>query len=121
MVTPEAISNENNTNAKIDRIEKRMTVHQIDRISEYVHYLQENPVEVKTLFKDLLITVTNFFRDPKAFKALEEKVIVPLLTAKPHPDNIRVWVPGCATGEEAYSVAMLFMENMTKMKKHFNL
>jgi two-component system CheB/CheR fusion protein len=103
------------------RIERRMTVHQIDRISEYVHYLQENPVEVKTLFKDFLITVTNFFRDPKAFKALEEKVIVPLLTAKPHQDNIRVWVPGCSTGEEAYSVAMLFMENMTKMKKHFNI
>jgi two-component system CheB/CheR fusion protein len=103
------------------RIERRMAVHQIDQISDYVHYLRENPVEIKTLFKDFLITVTNFFRDPKAFKAFEEKVIFPLLTTKPPQDNIRVWVPGCATGEEAYSVAILFAEAMQEMKKHFNI
>ncbi len=103
------------------RIERRMAVHQINKISEYVAFLQKNPAEIKTLFKDLLITVTNFFRDTKAFKALFEKVILPLAKAKPNEATIRVWVPGCATGEEAYSIAILFAEAMKLQKKHFTL
>jgi two-component system CheB/CheR fusion protein len=103
------------------RIERRMAVHQIDKISEYVQYLQNNTIEVKTLFKDLLITVTNFFRDAKAFKTLREKVVTTILESRPRDANIRVWVPGCATGEEAYSVAMLFYEVMQGLKKHFNI
>jgi two-component system CheB/CheR fusion protein len=100
------------------RIERRMAVHQIDKISEYVVYLQKNPTEIKTLFKDLLITVTNFFRDTKAFKALNEKVILPITKNRPAESPVRVWVPGCATGEEAYSIAILFSEAMKNLKKH---
>ena len=85
-----------------------MAVHQIEDIADYILYLQKNPGEVKTLFKDLLITVTNFFRDPKAFEALANKVILPMVNERPSGANIRVWVPGCATGEEAYSIAILF-------------
>jgi two-component system CheB/CheR fusion protein len=101
------------------RIERRMAVHQIDQISEYVAYLQKNPGEIKTLFKDLLITVTNFFRDTKAFKALNEKVVLPIVKAKPVESAVRIWVSGCATGEEAYSVAILFAETMKLLNKHF--
>jgi two-component system CheB/CheR fusion protein len=103
------------------RIERRMAVHQIDNISEYVGYLQKNPHEIKALFKDLLITVTNFFRDTKAFKALNDKVILPMAKARPDEAAIRVWIPGCATGEEAYSIAILFAEAAKAMKKHFNV
>ncbi len=103
------------------RIERRMAVHQLEHISEYVRYLQKNVAETKTLFRDLLITVTNFFRDPKAFKILNEKVILPMAKDKSNDANIRVWIPGCATGEEAYSVAILFSEAMKKLKKHFNV
>jgi two-component system CheB/CheR fusion protein len=103
------------------RIERRMAVHQIDKISDYVQYLQKNTIEIKTLFKDLLITVTNFFRDPKAFKVLREKAITTILESRHRDANIRVWIPGCATGEEAYSVAMLFYEVMQGLKKHFNI
>lgn len=103
------------------RIEKRMALHQFDQISDYVHYLRENPAEIKTLLKDILITVTAFFRDPAASKALKEKVVLPLLKAKPPHDNIRVWVAGCATGEEVYSIAILFAEAMQTVKKHFNI
>ena len=103
------------------RIERRMAVHQLGKISDYVHYLQDNPIEIKTLFKDLLITVTNFFRDAKAFDALDKKVVTAILETRPRDTNIRVWVPGCATGEEAYSVAMLFDEVMQTLKKHFNV
>jgi two-component system CheB/CheR fusion protein len=101
------------------RIERRMAVHQIGKISEYVTYLQKNPLEIKTLFKDLLITVTNFFRDTRAFKSLNERVILPMVKTRPNESNIRVWVPGCATGEEAYSIAILFSEAMKNLKKHF--
>jgi two-component system CheB/CheR fusion protein len=101
------------------RIERRMAVHQLNKISEYVAYLQKNPSEIKTFFKDLLITVTNFFRDTKAFKALNDRVILPMVKNKPAETAIRVWVPGCATGEEAYSVAILFSEAMNLLNKHF--
>jgi two-component system CheB/CheR fusion protein len=103
------------------RIERRMAVHQIGKISEYVNYLKKNPGEIKTLFKDLLITVTNFFRDPKAFKSLNEKVILPMVKWKPNEASIRIWVPGCATGEEAYSLAILFSEAMKIYNKHCTL
>jgi len=100
------------------RIERRMAVHQINKISEYVTYLQKSSSEIKMLFKDLLITVTNFFRDTKAFKSLNESVIVPLVNSRANESVIRVWVPGCATGEEAYSIAILFSEAVKHLKKH---
>ena len=103
------------------RIERRMAVHQIDRISNYVKYLQATPAEVDILFKDMLIGVTNFFRDPDAFKVLEEKVLPALLKGRKPDSTLRIWTVGCSTGEEAYSIAILFSEAMEMLKQHFNL
>ncbi|MBT3880629.1 MAG: PAS domain-containing protein [Candidatus Scalindua sp.] len=102
------------------RIERRMAVHQIDKISQYLDYVRENHAEVGTLYKDLLIGVTNFFRDPDAFGILEKEVIPEILKAKKN-QNLRVWVPGCATGEEAYSIAMILSELTEKSQKNFNI
>jgi two-component system CheB/CheR fusion protein len=99
------------------RIERRMAIHKIVEISNYVRYLQEDPIEVHSLFKDLLIKVTNFFRDGEAFDALRKEAIRPLLEKKPPSAPVRVWVPGCASGEEAYSIAMLFAEVMDELKQ----
>jgi two-component system CheB/CheR fusion protein len=103
------------------RIERRMAVNQVEKVHDYVQYLQKNPSEVDALFRDLLIGVTNFFRDPEAFKALQEEAIVRLLSNKPAGASIRVWVPGCSTGEEAYSVAILLQERMDALKTSFKL
>ncbi|MCR4290033.1 MAG: PAS domain-containing protein [Candidatus Scalindua sp.] len=102
------------------RIERRMAVHQIDKISHYLDYVRQNPSEVTTLFKDLLIGVTNFFRDPDAFDILEKEIISEIVKTK-KGDNIRVWVPGCATGEEAYSIAIIFAEMIEKSQKRLNV
>ncbi len=98
------------------RIERRMMLYQLERLADYVRYLQENPAEVQTLFKELLIGVSNFFRDPDAFTALKEKVI-PALFKSRSMEPIRVWVPGCATGEEAYSIAILIREQVELLKQ----
>ncbi len=103
------------------RIERRMAVHQIAEVGDYVSYLQKNPTEVTALFRDLLIGVTGFFRDAEAFKALEEEGIVRLLSNKPAGDSVRMWVPGCSTGEEAYSIAILLQERMEALKTSFKL
>ena len=103
------------------RVERRMAVHQIAEVGDYVLYLQKNPTEVTALFRDLLIGVTGFFRDPEAFKALEEEAIVRLLANKHAGDSVRVWVPGCSTGEEAYSIAILLQERMEALKISFKL
>lgn len=103
------------------RIERRMAVHQIESIAEYVMYLQQNPAEVEALFRDLLIGVTRFFRDPAAFKALEEQVIPKLFAGKPADAVIRVWAPGCSTGEEAYSIAMLLQERLESLKQSYKV
>ena len=101
------------------RIERRMAVHQVETMDGYVKLLQQSPTEVEALFRDLLIGVTNFFRDPEVFKALEEQVI-PKLFANKQPDAvIRIWVPGCSTGEEAYSIAILLAERQEAMKRNF--
>jgi two-component system CheB/CheR fusion protein len=92
------------------RVRRRMALHHIDRVADYIEYLDRSPGEVGTLFEDFLIGVTKFFRDTGPFEALEEKVIAPLVKSKRHDQAIRVWVPGCASGEEAYSVAMLISE-----------
>ncbi len=96
------------------RIERRMAVHQIDKIEDYVRYLEQFPDEVTAIFKDMLITVTNFFRDPDAFEVLNKKVITKLVENRDSNGLLRVWIPGCGTGEEAYSIAMLLMEAMEK-------
>jgi len=92
------------------RIERRMGIHQLDNIAAYVRFLQENPQETELLFKELLIGVTNFFRDPETWAALREKVIPSLLAARPLGGTIRAWVAGCSTGEEAYSLGIVFRE-----------
>jgi two-component system CheB/CheR fusion protein len=103
------------------RIERRMTVHQIEDPAAYVHYLQENPPEIDRLFAELLISVTSFFRDPQAFDVLAEKALPELLASRAQGHEFRVWVPGCASGEEAYSIAILFHECMQKLKGRFNV
>ena len=103
------------------RVERRMAVHRIERLDAYVRYLQQNPLEVEALFRDLLIGVTSFFRDTDAFKALEEQVIPRLFASKSADAVIRVWAPGCSTGEEAYSIAILLQERMDVLKKSFKL
>lgn len=101
------------------RIERRLAVQNIETMEEYVKFLQHTPAEVKALFNDLLIGVTNFFRDPEAFKALEEQVIPKLFSGKSASATIRVWSPGCSTGEEAYSIAILLLERMETLKQTF--
>ncbi|NCC29465.1 MAG: chemotaxis protein CheR, partial [Gammaproteobacteria bacterium] len=92
------------------RIKRRMAVHRINRLAEYLRYLQSEPEEIARLFDDLLISVTGFFREPEAFDALREKVF-PVLFAEPDAERpVRVWVPGCATGEEAYSIAIAMID-----------
>ena len=103
------------------RIERRLAVHQIPTMDGYVKYLQETPAEVEALFRDLLIGVTNFFRDPEAFKEIEQQVIPKLLAGKPASAVIRIWVSGCSTGEEAYSLAILLAERQEAMKQSFKV
>ncbi len=93
------------------RIERRMTVHQIEEIGAYVAFLRSSPSEVMTLFRELLIGVTSFFRDPEAFERLTQSCL-PELFARDGHGEIRFWVAGCSTGEEAYSLAMLAREYM---------
>ncbi|MEI6669906.1 MAG: chemotaxis protein CheB [Acidobacteriota bacterium] len=101
------------------RVDRRMAVLQIDSIDGYVKYLQQTPTEVEALFRDLLIGVTNFFRDPESFRALEEQVIGDLCNGTGPNGVVRVWVPGCSTAEEAYSVAILIAERQEALKRHF--
>ncbi|MBU0680672.1 MAG: PAS domain-containing protein [Proteobacteria bacterium] len=103
------------------RIERRMHVHQIDNIMDYVRYLQTSDREISTLFKELLIGVTNFFRDPEAFEILKNIYLPELLKNKPDDYVLRVWVPGCSSGEEAYSVAIILQECMADLGRHFNV
>lgn len=91
------------------RIDRRMAVHQIKDMSRYVHYLRENPQEVELLFKELLIGVTHFFRDPIRWEMLKQ-LLPDLIAAYPGGKEFRAWVPACSTGEEAYSLAITFQE-----------
>jgi two-component system CheB/CheR fusion protein len=108
-------------NTILRRIERRMHVHQIDTIMGYVTYLQKSEVELDVLFKELLIGVTNFFRDANAFEALREKFLPQLLGDKPDGYTLRVWVAGCSSGEEAYSIAILLQEVMEDLGRRINV
>lgn len=103
------------------RVERRMALHKITDIRNYIRYLKGTPDEVNALFKDLVIEVTSFFRDPEAFEVLGKKSIPAIVERKKPDSDVRVWVPGCATGEEAFSVAMLFQEAMDRLNKHLNV
>ena len=98
-----------------------MAVHQIDKVDDYVRYLQQTKEEVEALFRDLLIGVTSFFRDPDAFKELEEQVIPKLFEGKPSGSLVRVWSLGCSTGEEAYSLAILLQEHLDLLKRNYKV
>ncbi|MGA1841016.1 MAG: chemotaxis protein CheB [bacterium] len=99
------------------RIERRINIHQIDRISDYVRYLQQNPNEIDILFKDLLIGVTSFFRDPDAFEVIGKDALPKLFAKKSDGDKLRVWVAGCSSGEEVYSVAIVIRECLDTLKR----
>jgi two-component system CheB/CheR fusion protein len=103
------------------RIERRMLQNDIKDTDTYIRFLKEKPDEVHTLFKELLINVTSFFRDPEAFATLEETILPQLCKDKSEGAMFRVWVAGCATGEEAYSIAMLLRELMDRLQKEFKI
>jgi two-component system CheB/CheR fusion protein len=101
------------------RIERRMSMHNIEDNEVYARYLKEHPAEVHLLFKELLINVTNFFRDAEAFAVLKQDILPKLFADKPEDYVFRVWVAGCATGEEAYSIAILLRELMDETHQEF--
>jgi two-component system CheB/CheR fusion protein len=103
------------------RVERRMAAHGIEAVATYAHYLQEHVEEVQLLFRELLINVTSFFRDPEAFDAMKRDILPRLFADKPEKYVFRVWVPGCATGEEAYSIAILFREYMEDIKQEYKV
>ncbi len=104
------------------RLHRRMDIQQCETVSDYVQRLRESPDEVTLLFRDLLINVTSFFRDSGAFEALKEQVVPRLFEGKAGPDSVRIWAPGCSTGEEAYSVGMLLLEYVeTLPRPHPNI
>jgi two-component system CheB/CheR fusion protein len=111
------------TNTLYRRIERRMGIHQIAKMADYIRYLQENSQELDLLFKELLIGVTNFFRDPAAWEQLGKQAIPALLASRSPGQALRAWVPACSTGEEAYSLAMVFKEALEegKPKENFAL
>ncbi|NNN06533.1 MAG: PAS domain-containing protein [Elusimicrobia bacterium] len=94
------------------RISRRMALCKIDQVEKYVEHLKSTPDELQALSRDLLIKVTGFFRDPNTFEALKRIVIPSILKTHPADKPIRIWVPGCASGEEAYSIAICFLECM---------
>ena len=98
------------------RIERRMAVNRITHLAAYIRYLQEHPQELDLLFKELLIGVTNFFRDPAAFEALKEKALPQLFKNCVKQGSLRAWAPGCSTGEEVYSLAMVLREGLEQLK-----
>ncbi|OGB04105.1 MAG: chemotaxis protein CheB [Burkholderiales bacterium RIFCSPHIGHO2_12_FULL_61_11] len=98
------------------RIERRMGLHQIDTIANYVRYLRENPQELDLLFRELLIGVTSFFRDPAVWDYMRDKAIPELLEKYPAGRELRAWVPACSTGEEAYTLAIVFREALENVK-----
>lgn len=103
------------------RIERRLEVHQMGNMPDYIKFLVENPAETEILFKELLIGVTNFFRDPELWEKLKEEVFPELIKRLPDGYTIRAWIPGCSTGEEAYSLAITFREALAKSENLRNL
>src|SRR5215467_6027215 len=92
------------------RIQRRMVVHKFDKLDEYVRHVQLNPNEIKALYQDMLINVTSFFRNPKVFETVKAEVFPTILKNRSAEVPIRIWTPGCASGEETYSVAIALLE-----------
>lgn len=102
------------------RLGRRMAVHKLGNLGDYLRYLEQSPQEVDELFQDILISVTSFFRDPDAFAALE-KALTALLARKKYGDELRIWIPGCASGEEAYTIAILLDRLLGKRLADYNV
>ncbi len=107
-------------NTVFRRIERRINAHQIADFTHYVRFLQQTPAEVTALFKELLIGVTKFFRDREAFEQLQARLL-PLLRQKPAGSTVRVWAPGCSTGEETYSLAIVLLEALDGLDRDQHL
>jgi two-component system, chemotaxis family, CheB/CheR fusion protein len=103
------------------RIERRMGVHKIDKIASYITFLQKNPKEVEILFKELLIGVTNFFRDPAVWEKMCNVISQEIFDNLPASASLRAWAAGCSTGEEAYTLAIIFKEALEKTTTHKNV
>jgi two-component system CheB/CheR fusion protein len=101
------------------RLARRLAVHHLNGLGEYLEYLHKHPGELEALYKDVLINVTSFFRYPEAFEVLENKVFPALLQDRPSGTPIRIWVPGCSTGEEAYSIGMVLLDFLGTRKMAF--
>jgi len=103
------------------RIQRRMVVHKIEKMEEYLKYIQTNPEEIKALYQDMLINVTSFFRNPRVFDALKSHVFPAILKNRPADATIRIWTPGCASGEETYSVAIALLELLGEKASQTNI
>ncbi len=109
------------TSTILRRVARRMAVHRTDDYAIYLRLLREDPAELDRLFKELIIPVTGFFRDPDAFAAVAEGVLPRLLAQRGAGDTLRVWVPGCSSGEEAYSIAILVAEALDGLKQRLSV
>lgn len=105
----------------VRRVERRISLNHHDDLMTYIHVLQEDQEEMDALYRDVMVDVTSFFRDPEAFKILETELIPQIIQKKQDGDSARFWVAGCASGEEAYSLAMLFLEEIERQGKQVSL
>ena len=103
------------------RVERRMALRRSRTMAEYADTLRGDPAEARALAQDMLIYVTSFFRDPEAFAALEERVFQEMVQRKSEGDSIRIWVPGCSTGEEAYAVTICLLESLDEHEKNLSI
>ena len=108
-------------NTIIRRVERRMALQQITKAEDYLRFLRDHPEEAEALFRDFLIGVTRFFRDPAAFTALKQEALPEVFAGKAPGSTVRVWVCGCSTGEEAYSIAMLVQEYLDGLRLGVNV
>ena len=105
----------------LPRIERRIGLHELDGLQQYSKFLKEDLREPKALMKDLLISVTNFFRDQESMEVIGQRIIPEIVKNKREDDAVRVWIAGCATGEEAYSIAMMLNETLSPMPRPLKL
>jgi two-component system, chemotaxis family, CheB/CheR fusion protein len=103
------------------RIQRRMALHRMEKLSHYARLLRDNKQEVEALFDDLLINVTHFFRDERMFRELKKRFLPALLKSKEEHKTLRAWVPGCATGEEVYSLAICILETLGRRGSNMNI
>ena len=105
----------------IRRVQRRVQVLSLDNAEQYLQHIRSDPRECELLFRDLLINVTRFFRDAEHFEVLRETAIRPMVQNCGNEDELRIWVPGCSSGEEAYSIAMLFADECRQQKRSINI